>query len=233
MRLRTSPPLTWLVCAAGLGLVPPLLLHHAMRVFGLASDAAASVHVVAGLVAGALLVDLVTGLVHWACDTWGDEDVPVLGPGLIHSFREHHVDPRAMLAHDAVFVNRETALTGLFGLSIAALPGVADLLEAHAFLYAALVSSMGYGAFANQLHYWAHQPTPPMPVRALQRIRLVLSPEAHARHHAAPNTRAYCISTGWLNPLLDAVGFWRGLERVVSGLTGAVPRRGGIDRSDR
>ncbi|CAK5059466.1 unnamed protein product [Meloidogyne enterolobii] len=32
------------------------------------------------------------------------------------------------------------------------------------------------------------------------------------------------ITTGWLNPLLDAVGFWRKLEFCVSTLTGWKPR---------
>jgi hypothetical protein len=30
---------------------------------------------------------------------------------------------------------------------------------------------------------------------------------------------------GWLDPALDALGFWRGLERAITRATGAVPRR--------
>ena len=67
--------------------------------------------------------------------------------------------------------------------------------------------------------------------RCLQRCGLTLSPARHGRHHLAPCTVAYCISTGWLNPLLDGVGFWRGLEWVVSRLTGADPREPGARTS--
>ncbi len=219
------PSLSWLVSAVGMGCVPLLLAWHGVWAFGLADGPASALLLVAGLALGALLVDGVTGLVHWACDTWGDEAVPILGPGLIHDFREHHLQPEAMLAHDAVVVNREPALSALALLALASTPAARAVLEANLLLYGAVLATAGYGAIANQLHYWAHAPRPPGWVRGLQRSRLILSPAAHARHHARPNTEAYCISTGWLNPLLDAAGFWRGLEAGVTRLTGAQPRR--------
>ena len=51
----------------------------------------------AGLWLGAWTADLVTGVVHWACDTWGSTRTPVVGGTLIRAFREHHEAPRAML----------------------------------------------------------------------------------------------------------------------------------------
>ncbi|MGH7856030.1 MAG: fatty acid desaturase CarF family protein, partial [Candidatus Binatia bacterium] len=72
---------------------------------------------------------------------------------------------------------------------------------------------------------WAHHPMPSRPVRFLQRLRLILSPGHHAAHHAAAFDRDYCITTGWLDPVLDAIGFFPALEGAVSRLTGAVPRR--------
>ena len=76
----------------------------------------------------------------------------------------------------------------------------------------------------NQVHKWAHQRRPPAAVRLMQRAGLILSREHHATHHRAPHTRAYCITSGWLNPLLDAIRFFAAAERVITFATGAVPR---------
>jgi len=187
-------------------------------------DAGVLAPVLLGLLLGALAADAFSGVVHWACDTWGSARTPLFGPTLIHSFREHHVDPDAMLRHDWVEVNREPGLVAAIVLvAMLCAPG-AELLARHPFLHALLCGFVLFGAAANQLHYWAHATRAPRWVRWLQAHRVVVSPEAHARHHREPNTDAYCISSGWLNPLLDAVGFWRGLERIVERTTGVPPR---------
>ena len=165
-----------------------------------------------------------TGAVHWACDTWGDARTRWLGPGLIHSFREHHEAPRAMLDHDWIAVNREPALAAALAWALLALPDARHWLVAHGFAAAFAWSLIAVGALANQLHAWSHSPAPPRAVRALQRAGLILSPARHARHHRAPHTSDYCIAGGWLNPTLDALGFWRALERLVRRATGAAPR---------
>lgn len=178
-----------------------------------------------GALAGALCADAITGLVHWACDTWGDERTPLVGP-LIRSFREHHRDPGAMLRHDWTFVNREPALAAGAALALLWLAPLQQALAPHPAWRAGLLALCVYGGAANQLHCWAHAAAPPRAVRALQRAGLVLAPARHAHHHRAPRTRAYCIATGWLDPALDALRVWRGLERGVTRLTGVRARRG-------
>jgi len=189
-------------------------------------DAASLGPALLGLALGALAADGFSGLVHWACDTWGSVRTPLLGPTLIHSFREHHVDPDAMLRHDWVEVNREPGVVAALALGVMLCEPGAALLDGHPFVHGLLCSFVLFGAAANQLHYWAHAAHAPRWVRWLQAHRLVVSPEAHARHHHVPNTDAYCISSGWLNPLLDALGFWRALERALERITGTPPRSG-------
>jgi plasmanylethanolamine desaturase len=178
----------------------------------------------AGLWLGAWAADLVTGAVHWACDTWGDERTRWVGAGLIRSFREHHDAPRAMLDHDWIHVNAEPAAAASIAYALLALPPAQAWLDAHPFAAAFAWSLIAIGALANQVHQWSHSPAPPRAVQALQRAGLVLSPTRHARHHRLPHTSDYCIAGGWLNPALDAIGFWRTLERAVARVTGAVPR---------
>ena len=187
---------------------------------------------VLGLLAGIAAADLVTGAVHWACDTWGSEKTPWLGQYLIRSFREHHTRPTAMLEHDWVDVNGGAAVGAFAGLATflwlfpesSAYPRAAFAFGAAFFVALAVVSAM-----ANQLHYWAHAKTAPAAIRRLQRAGFVLSRREHAGHHRAPHAHGYCISTGWLNRPLDAIGFWRGLEKMVTVIFGAQPREGDRD----
>src|SRR5688500_601853 len=48
-------------------------------------------------VAGVAVADFVSGLIHWAADTWGDDELPVIGRRLLKPFRLHHVDPDDLL----------------------------------------------------------------------------------------------------------------------------------------
>lgn len=167
---------------------------------------------------GMLLADLVSGLVHWGFDTWGTETTPVLGRSFIRPFREHHVDPLGITRHDWIETNGNNAIGTLpvLLLGLALPPGPA----------AAVCGWLAFWVMAtNQIHKWAHQPSVPAPVAWLQRNGLVLGKAHHATHHAAPHDGAYCITLGLFNPLLDAVGFFRGLERAIGTVTGARPSR--------
>ena len=71
---------------------------------------------------------------------------------------------------------------------------------------------------ANQLHQWAHATTPGARRHfALQRRGLdPLAGSPRPPPLPAAHLSDYCISGGWLNRPLDALGFWRALERAVS-----------------
>ena len=77
----------------------------------------------------------------------------------------------------------------------------------------------------NQFHKWAHEAQVGPVVRQLQRWKLILSPDHHELHHTAPYDRHYCITSGWLNTPLRAIGFFRGFEWLITALTGAQPRK--------
>jgi hypothetical protein len=73
-----------------------------------------------------------------------------------------------------------------------------------------------FAVATNQFHKWAHQATSPRVARWLQSAGLILSTRHHAIHHAAPHDRHYCITVGWLNPLLNAVRFFRAAEWFIA-----------------
>jgi len=161
---------------------------------------------------GYLVADFVSGLVHWFCDRFFEEDSAVIGPLLIEPFREHHRDPRGMTRHGFL------ELTGNSALGLTPLLGGACAQPLPLFAEAALIA-FALALFATNLfHKWAHAESVPPLIVWLQRHRLVLAPDHHARHHTGENRAAYCVTSGWMNRWTDALGVFERLERSLKAL---------------
>jgi ubiquitin-conjugating enzyme E2 variant len=174
------------------------------------------------LALGVAAADLASGLAHWAADTWGREDLPLIGRRLLVPFRLHHVDPDDFLQRQFVDTNGDVAF-----LAMPVLVSVAVLPVHEAWMAGVAVFGLGFagvGMWTNQIHQWAHMADPPRPVRLLQDARVLLGRRSHARHHQGTYDSHYCITTGWWNAPLERTGFFRRLETVVTRLTGARPR---------
>lgn len=174
---------------------------------------------VAALALALLSMDWLTGMLHWAGDTWGSVHWPLIGQSVIRTFREHHVDEKAITRHDFLEVNATSVAIGVPVLAFGHWVG-----PDHHFAATWCVGMGLSGLVANQFHLWAHRDDNAWWIRALQRSGLILSPEGHALHHRAPYTDHYCITTGWLNYPLAKIRYFRALEWIISKLTGAVPR---------
>ena len=178
--------------------------------------------VLLALVSGVIAADFASGVVHWAADTWGRDDCPVIGPRLLVPFRVHHVNPDDFLRRRFVDTNGEVAAIAVAGLStLNALPLETVWGTAAAVFGFALC---GIGSLTNQIHQWSHMPSPPPVVRALQACGVLLGREKHAAHHSRPYDRHYCITTGWCNRPLEAIAFFRRMESAITALTGVSPR---------
>jgi len=164
---------------------------------------------------GYALADFFSGAVHWFCDTFCSETTPIIGRMLIFPFREHHLYPKRIT--ECRFIEQDT---GNFFVLIAPLAAmVAWSAYGNAVLPQLAIGSgllgLTLGSFCTNLfHKWAHSAQPPAAVRWLQRGGLVLSPERHALHHLN-HDRSYCVTSGWLNPVLDRLEFFPRLERMV------------------
>lgn len=174
------------------------------------------------VVAGLAAADFLSGLVHWVADTWGRADLPVIGKRVLLPFRIHHTNPDDFLGRSFPDTNGDSA-AAVIPLLVFVLRMPIDTVE----WQAAAVFCLSLCAFAgmtNQIHQWAHMPSPPHAVRVLQYARVVLPRAAHAAHHGGEFDAHYCITTGWWNRPLEALQFFRRLEGVITRTTGALPR---------
>ncbi len=213
-RIRWVCALDWLSLALAAGLASLALA----RIESLPPLAWAPLLALSAL-AGWAFADFGSGLVHFLCDRFGSEQTPLFGPAVIRPFRAHHADPGAIAAHGFVELsgNNALALTPLLaaGGGLAPLFGEALLPSA---AFSGLMSAC-VGLFAtNQIHRWAHMARAPKIARALRRLGVAITPEAHARHHCGAHDVAFCITSGWCNAALDRARVWSRIEHSLRAL---------------
>ena len=155
----------------------------------------------------ALFADLVSGVVHWGCDTWGSVETPLLGKAFIRQFRERHVDPDEINHHDVVEAN------GTNGAPRAPPLAVAWLLPYNV----AHPTPLGWGAggprpsslllvtFTSQAHQWATRSASSRSWAGASATgsTLARAPRRPPRG-AAPHN--YCITTGWMDGVIERLG---------------------------
>jgi plasmanylethanolamine desaturase len=197
----------------------------ALRICHALDSARQIFYVAVTAVTGYLVADFLSGVVHWAGDTIGDQNTPIFGANFVTPFRYHHIDPKDITRHDFVETNGNNCIV------IAPIVVVLLLVTPKTtgwFFHACAV--MAFTSFfilcTNQFHKWAHEDRPPRWVRAMQSAGLILSPEHHSIHHASPQDKSYCITVGWMNPLLDRIGFFRLCETIVGRLIPGAVRPG-------
>ena len=64
--------------------------------------------------------DFLSGFVHWAGDTVGDESTPIFGPNFVRPFRYHHVDPEDITRHDFIETNGNNCIVAVAGAAAGA-----------------------------------------------------------------------------------------------------------------
>jgi ubiquitin-conjugating enzyme E2 variant len=180
----------------------------------------------AALAVGTYVADFVTGFLHWAFDTWFSDDWPSIRR-MVLLVREHHIHPERIFRYGFW---HDGGMLSWFAFLVSTPVFAWVLLRAAAPqpLHAALVLGAAAASleivFMLEFHKCGHRLRRPALVRGLQRAHLLLSPTHHLRHHSGRHDRNYCLITGAFDRTAGRLGAWRLLERVVSRLTGWVPR---------
>lgn len=167
---------------------------------------------------GYILADFASGFVHFMGDTFGNARTPIIGKAFIFPFREHHVDPKAMTRHHFFVTNGNNCLVSLPVMALMHWPlfGWALGRPWLALVFSTLLFLVMSVFFTNQIHKWAHEDNPNAIARWLQKHGVILAPTRHKLHHTPPFRSDYCITTGWLNPLLRKTHFFPLAKKILS-----------------
>lgn len=140
---------------------------------------------------------------------------------LVYDFKNHHPRPDALgrrpflvqVGSTILFVSLPASI--LLNLLFVAvkIPG---------WMVAGSVVLLIGGTLAQYFHGTLHRPDNPLVVRAMRRARLLMTPDAHALHHATLR-QDFATNTGWSNPLVNAV-FRIAMRRGLLNETGLEPR---------
>lgn len=135
-----------------------------------------------------LAADFISGFVHFLADNFGSSEMPIIGPGFISGFREHHVDPKGITRHDFIDTNGNNSLVSIpFMLLVWLVVPIETTVGAY--LFGAFFLLLCLAVFlTNQFHKWAHMEDPPSSALWLQRGGLILSKDTTTSTTQAPTT---------------------------------------------
>ena len=161
--------------------------------------------------------DLLSGLIHWVCDSFGCGATPIWGPLLVAPFRRHHHSPLQITQISLAENLGSSAIAGSLVLGFTLPPPAGSLAGTQAFFWHLWLWFIVFGVVSNLFHRWSHLPAAHKPhwMQVLQRWGLILNSQEHLRHHQRPYRINYCILCGWANALTNRVP-WSRLESALA-----------------
>jgi plasmanylethanolamine desaturase len=179
-------------------------------------------------VIGILTADFISGIVHWAADSYGSVELFLVGKSILRNFREHHIDPTAITRHDFIETNGDNLTVIIpilaYTASMFILNEKTEIITQynwHLYLFFTSV----FLSLTNQFHKWSHTYFGlPRYISILQELHIILPRIHHRVHHVTPHDTYFCITTGWLNYPLELISFWQILEHIVFVFFGTRPR---------
>jgi len=158
------------------------------------------------LIALTLLIDFITGFVHFLLDQYGSPESKYF-KNAIKINLAHHDDPRLMLTRSYWELTKDSWKIAFVVFPIATL-----IWGFHWELAYVLI----IGANTNIFHRWSHSKKSEKPRIAtfLQKIKVLQGKRQHSQHHRKPFDTYFCIITNFWNPILEKIYFWEFVIKV-------------------
>jgi hypothetical protein len=161
-----------------------------------------------------LLADFLSGVAHWAQDRVLAESKSKFWNQVIADNVLHHTNPAAMLEF-SILENIRISVTATWPLALGLY-----LIGAPTVIWLAIF----FVSFGNGVHWFSHQRKVNWFIKGLQKIGIFASFDHHKSHHAIKGrlidrgsaVEKYCVMTDWVNPILDAIRFFRILEALLA-----------------
>jgi len=134
-----------------------------------------------------------------------DRVLPRISPfeRLVYDFKNHHPRPDALGRRPFLVQIGSTVLFVSLPFSIL-LNLLCMIFDVPGWLIAGAVVLTVGGTLAQYFHGTLHRADNPWIVTAMRRIGLLMTPDAHALHHATLR-RDFATNSGWSNPLVNAI----------------------------
>lgn len=120
---------------------------------------------------------------------------------LVYDFKNHHPRPDALGRRTMLVQIGSTIMFATLPVSLA-LNLAALLLPLPGWLIAGAIAFIIGATFAQYFHGTLHRDDNPPIVTVMRRLHLLMTPQAHALHHATLD-RDFATNNGWSNPLVN------------------------------
>lgn len=120
---------------------------------------------------------------------------------LVFDFKNHHPRPHALGRRDLGRQINSTILFATLPFSLL-LNAASPMLALPGWVVTGVVVLLIGGTFAQYFHGSLHRERNPWFVTAMRRTGLLMTPEAHEKHHATLK-RDFSTNCGWSNPVLN------------------------------
>lgn len=122
---------------------------------------------------------------------------------IVYDFKNHHPRPNALGRRPLLVQIGSTILFVTLPESLL-LNAAALALPLPGWAIVALATMLVGGTFAQYFHGTLHRPDNPPIIHAMRRVRLLMTPQAHALHHETLQ-RDFATNSGWSNPVINAL----------------------------